>query len=241
MSCRSGVLPARPPRRESCASHTTLATTAAVGAVTQALHLIASAIVLVPCIFAARAVGTSVTLSAAITGQAAVLMTAGSAVFIAAYFVPAGSRLFERFPRVARALDAFRSAIRQLPRFPLAPLFWLVMTRVLQMGLIMWLARALGSPISLPGGLVAQAVLQIGASAFDFVPGQIGALEGVFRFFASSIGTTAISAVAIALLLHVVQACWILVGAVLLARGQRKRAAETVPMAAPAFSLPERG
>ena len=33
-------------------------------------------------------------------------------------------------------------------------------------------------------------VLLIGASAGDFIPGQIGALEGAFSFFAAAIGTT---------------------------------------------------
>jgi hypothetical protein len=223
---------------------TSLSTTAAVGAVTQALHLIASAVVLVPCFLAARSAHASLALSAALGVQCGVLLAVGGAVFLAAYFVPASSKVFSRIPRLARALLGFRSSIRQLPRFPLASLSWLVLTRVLQVVLIAVLARALASPLSVAGAFVAQGVLQTGASAFDFVPGQIGALEGLFKFFAAALGTSPSNAVAIALLLHVVQACWVLVGAGILTLGSARRRAlgRPVPSSSvgPALALSDR-
>jgi len=65
-------------------------------------------------------------------------------------------------------------------------------------------------------------LLLIGASAGDVVPGQIGALEGAFSFLADAVGTTRRQGVAIALLIHLVQLAWVLVGFVVFALGRAK-------------------
>jgi hypothetical protein len=65
-------------------------------------------------------------------------------------------------------------------------------------------------------------LLLIGASAGDVVPGQIGALEGAFSFFADAVGTTRRQGVALALLIHLIQLAWVLVGFVVLALGRPK-------------------
>jgi hypothetical protein len=206
-------------------SHASLPKTAAVAAIAQALHLIASAIILVPAVFAARSTASSFGLSVTILGQCALLGAVGATLLLVAYFAPFGGSALRRLPKVAAAFEQFGAAMRQLPRFPLSALAWLVVNRALQVAIIAILLRAVGASGSLAGALVAEAVLLIGASAGDIIPGQIGALEGAFAFFAAAIGTTRQSGLAVALLIHLVQAAWVLVGFVALGLGRKKRPA----------------
>jgi len=207
------------------ASHAGLANTAAVAAVTQALHLMASAVILVPCVAAARSTSASLGLTAAIAGQCVLLGAAGAAILLAAYFAPCESRFLQRFPRVMNALGAFRGAIRSLPHFPTGALAWLVVGRLLQVMLLAVLTRAVGSAFSVAGPFVAQAVLLMGATVADVVPGQIGAFEAAFALFSSALGMSRANAVAVALLVHLVQALWTIVGfgAILIGRARLGR------------------
>jgi uncharacterized membrane protein YbhN (UPF0104 family) len=209
--------------------HAPLPKTAAAAAIAQALHLVASAIILVPAVFAARSMAASFGLSLTILGQCVVLGAVGATLLVVAYFVPFGSAAFRRLPKVGAALEQFGSAMRQLPRFPFSALAWLVVNRALQVAIIAVLLRAVGASTSLAGVLVAEAVLLIGASAGDIIPGQIGALEGAFAFFAASIGTTPESGLAVALLIHLVQAAWVLAGFVALGFGRATRPAVATP------------
>jgi uncharacterized membrane protein YbhN (UPF0104 family) len=204
-------------------SHASLPKTAAVATVAQALHLIASAIILVPAAIAARSSAASFGLSLTIVGQCLLLGGIGATLLLVAYFAPFAGSGFRRLPKVAAALEQFRSAMRQLPRFPTSALAWLVVNRALQVAIIAILMRAVGAPSSLAGALVGQAVLLIGASAGDFIPGQIGALEGAFAFFAGAIGTTPPNGIAVALLIHLVTSLWVLAGFVALGLGRTKR------------------
>jgi len=215
-------------------SHATLPKTAAVAAVVQALHLIASAIILLPCVVAARSAQGSVALSFVILGQCALLAASGSTLLLLAYFAPLGSLAFVRFPKIGAALEQFRSALRQLPGFPASALGWLVLNRTLQVVLIGILLHAVGSRWSLSSALVAQGVLLIGATAGDFVPGQIGALEGAFTVFAWAMGTTPRNGLAVALLIHLVQSLWVLGGFLALGVGR----ARTIPSRKSADVMP---
>src|SRR6266508_3382749 len=203
------------------APHAGLPKTAAVATIAQALHLIASAIILVPCVVAARHASASLALSLTIFGQCALLAAIGGVLLLVAYFAPRRIPWLKGIPKLAAALEAFRAAMRQLPSFPIAALGWLVLHRVLQVVLLAVLLRAVGSAFSLTGPLMAEAVSLIGASTFDFVPGQIGALEAAFGLFATVIGTTPANAVAVALLIHIVQSSWVLAGVAVLLLGRR--------------------
>jgi uncharacterized membrane protein YbhN (UPF0104 family) len=204
------------------ATHAGLANTAAVAAVTQALHLMASAVVLVPCVVAARSSSASLGLTAAIVGQCALLGAIGGAILLAAYFVPCDGRYLRRFPKIANGLGAFRTAMRSLPHFPIGALAWLTAGRFLQVALLAALAHAVGAAFSIAAPFVAQAVLLIGASVADVVPGQIGAYETAFALFSDAIRMSKVNAVAVALLVHLVQATWTVVGFGAIAGGRAK-------------------
>jgi uncharacterized membrane protein YbhN (UPF0104 family) len=205
------------------ATHAGLANTAAIAAVTQALHLMASAVILVPCVLAARSSSASLGLTVAIVGQCVLLGAIGGAILLGAYFAPCEGRFLRRFPKVMGALAAFRVAIRSLPHFPIRALAWLVVGRFSQVVLLAVLTRAVGAAFSVAGPFVAQAVLLMGASVADVVPGQIGAFEAAFALFAAAIGMSKANAVAVALLVHLVQVLWTVVGFGAIAVGRARR------------------
>src|SRR5262249_19672206 len=155
-------------------------------------------------------------------GQCVLLGAAGGAILLASYFFPTDSALLRRIPRVARALGDFRVAIRSLPTFPLSALGWLVLGRLSQVLLIAVLAHAVGAAFSVACPFIAQAVLLIGATVGDVIPGQIGAFEAAFSVSAAAMGLTRSNAVAVALLIHLVQAAWVVVGFGAVAPGRAK-------------------
>jgi uncharacterized membrane protein YbhN (UPF0104 family) len=201
-------------------SHAKLSETAAVAAVAQALHLVASAVILLPGFWAVRAAGGSSALSWAILGQCVLLAAIGSTLLVVARFVPLDRILAGRLPRLCAALERFRLAMGQLPRFPFSSLGWLVVNRALQVALIAVLLRAVGCAWSVSHPVVAESVLIVGGSAGDVIPGQLGAIEGAFCFFASAFGTTRPNGLAVALLIHLVQSLWVFAGFVTLGVGK---------------------
>jgi hypothetical protein len=222
-------------------AHAPLATTSAVATVSQALQLLASACILVPCIVAARSTHASLALSATLMGQTVVLAAIGGGLLLGAYFLPVHGGLAARVPKLGSALHHFRGALRRLPSFPLRALALLVVNRLLQVGLLAVLVQGIGVSFSLARPFVALAVVITGASAFDFVPGQVGALEGAFGLFSPALQLDGPSAIAVALLVHVVQFAWVFfgLGALIVARGWRGRSARantpnmaTLPLAA---------
>ncbi len=221
-----GRMAAEATKASVLARHAGMANTTAVAAVTQALHLIASALILVPCVVAARSASASFGLTAAIVGQGVVLGAAGGSILLAAYFAPCEGRLLRRFPKLMNALVAFRRAIRSLPRFPFAALGWLVAARLSQVVLLGVLTRAVGAGFTIAGPFVAQAVLLMGASVADVVPGQIGAFEATFALFCGAIGMSKANAVAVALLVHLVQVLWTVVGFGAIVVGRAVRTAQ---------------
>jgi uncharacterized membrane protein YbhN (UPF0104 family) len=201
-------------------SHAKLSETAAVGAVAQALHLVASAVILIPGFLVLKASGGSVGLSLAILGQCLLLAAIGGTIFIVARFVPLDRVVLRRLPKVSAALERFRLAMAELPRFPLSSLGWLVVNRALQVAIIGVLLRAVGAAWSVGHPVVAESVLIVGGSAGDVIPGQLGAIEGAFCFFANAFGTTKPNGLAVALLIHLVQSVWVFVGFVTLGIGR---------------------
>jgi uncharacterized membrane protein YbhN (UPF0104 family) len=218
-------------------SQAPLANTSAVATISQALNLIGSACILVPCIVAARAAHASFGLAATLLGQCAVLGATGLVLLAFAYFVPVRWRLLARVPRIAAGLEQFRAAMRALPSFPWAALGFIVVNRLLQVGLLALLVHAVGAEFSLARPFVAIAVLITGASALDFVPGQVGALEGAFTMFASAMQLSATAALALALLVHAIQFSWILVGAAMMLAGRRRSVPTTMKSQAPVSAM----
>jgi len=205
------------------ASHAAIANTSAVATVAQALNLLGSACILVPCILAARSTHTSFALSATLVGQTAILAALGGGLLLGARFLPLHGGPVSRIPKLSSALQQFRSSMRRLPSFPWPALGWLVFGRFLQIVLVGLLVQAVGASFLLARPFVALAVVITGASTFDFVPGQIGALEGAFALFAPAMQLGGPAAIAVALLVHLVQGSWVVFGVGTLIVGRSRR------------------
>jgi hypothetical protein len=64
-----------------------------------------------------------------------------------------------------------------------------------------------------PGeALLAQGVGLVGGAVGDFVPGQLGATDGAFALAAPTLGLALADGIAIAVMLHAVQAIWAVIG-----------------------------
>src|SRR5262249_3564889 len=110
------------------------------------------------------------------------------------------------------SLEDLQRALRSLPRLPLEPLGWLVANRVLQVTELGVAMAAVGihAPPSL--AFIAEALVILGASAGDLVPGQIGATEAALAAAAPWLGGDRAAIIVVALLLHLAQTCWVVVG-----------------------------
>jgi uncharacterized membrane protein YbhN (UPF0104 family) len=188
---------------------TTVANAAAVATTSQGLHLLASAFVL---LFSSLAALASL-----------------HEVLGVSRMAPAEGKWFARLPRFGAGLQAFRRALHALPAVPAAPFAWILASRLLQIGSIATLAHAIGFRAGPIAAFMGEGILLTGASMGDFVPGQIGAVEGAFAIFASQLGTSKANAIALALLLHLVQTFWVIAGVFVLGYDVDKRPASRAP------------
>jgi uncharacterized membrane protein YbhN (UPF0104 family) len=207
---------------------TTVANAAAVATTSQGLHLLASAFVLLFSSLAALA-SLHEGLASALALQAAILAGAGMTVLGVSRMAPAEGKWFARLPRFGAGLQAFRRALHALPAVPAAPFAWILASRLLQIGSIATLAHAIGFRAGPIAAFMGEGILLTGASMGDFVPGQIGAVEGAFAIFASQLGTSKANAIALALLLHLVQTFWVIAGVFVLGYDVDKRPASRAP------------
>ncbi|HUB07036.1 MAG TPA: hypothetical protein VMB50_08545, partial [Myxococcales bacterium] len=93
------------------------------------------------------------------------------------------------------------------------------------------LVAAVGGALSPVAGLVAEGTHLVGAAVGDLIPAQLGTAEANFAVFAHALSIDAAGAVAIALLAHLAQLVWVMVG---LAAILLFKPAETVDGSAPA-------
>jgi hypothetical protein len=76
------------------------------------------------------------------------------------------------------------------------------------------LVVAVGGPISVLAALCSEGIHLVGASVGDLIPGQIGATEGSYTLFAKVLGMVPADAVTIAMVAHLAQLTWVVIGLV---------------------------
>lgn len=189
-----------------------VAEAAAIGIANQSMSLLGSAIVAIPCLVASLWMTGKGVVSAGILGFA--LFTAGAFTFIqlACRLKHVGGFLGRRFARIREATVTFQDAARDIPLFPPGAVAATVANRAIGVGEYALILFAIGRRHGLGEALLAQGVSSIGGAIGDFIPGQIGATDGAFALAAPALGMTAADGIAAAVMLHVAQILWALVG-----------------------------
>lgn len=128
-------------------------------------------------------------------------------MLIMTHNVALGSTLLRRFPRFAESARTFDQAIKSPREDYVAGTGYCVLARVSELLQYIVVLVALSVPLSLVKALLANGIHVVGSTAGEFIPGQIGTVEGSYLYFASALGLAELPAraVSIALLVRVAQ------------------------------------
>jgi hypothetical protein len=117
-----------------------------------------------------------------------VTLTGGGVILIVSRKLRVGRFLGKRIRRMVHVAEDLDGALR-VPRSVLAKAlavnFVGRISQTIQYGLAL---VAVGGAFSVGGALLAQGVHLVGAFAGDFIPNQVGVVEGTYRVFAGALG-----------------------------------------------------
>jgi uncharacterized membrane protein YbhN (UPF0104 family) len=185
---------------------------AAVAAGNQASVMLSSVVAMMPCLAAALWLTGASPLSGSFAALAAVVFAAFAAFQLACRRSKLGGTLLRRFTRCEQATEAFQEALERIPVVPRVATLAALAGRAVGALEIAVLLFALGGRHGVGATLLAQGVSLIGGSVGDFVPGQLGAMDGAFALAAPSLGLAVVDGIALSVILHCVQAAWAVVG-----------------------------
>ena len=178
----------------------------------QGVALLANAATSVLCAAALlSALGPSSLLTLAIAGNFVVTAALGSAALLLG-----GNARVARWIGRQVAPDQLDDA--QASRgLPLSAIGWEFTGRMVQVAQNAVLVVAVGGALGLTPALGSEAVHLVGVAVGELVPAQLGFTEANYTLSAAALGLPAASAVAIALLAHLAQLCWVVVGSIVAA------------------------
>lgn len=205
---------------------------AATATINQALVLFAAFLISIPCFVVAALVWGAGGLTVAIGVQAATALGLGIFIQLGTRQAFVG-RLLGRFSkRAGAAVGSYQTAVVEMSFLPIPPLGAAFASRLAQLVQLAILAWAVGGQVSIASAFIAMGVQLVGSAAGDIVPAQIGALDASFAIASSSLGVDIAHALAIPIVMHVVQLTWAVVGAVLPQRPRPKpqRETSTIPL-----------
>ncbi|WP_437290082.1 lysylphosphatidylglycerol synthase domain-containing protein [Sorangium sp. So ce406] len=186
---------------------------AAIATANQSLALLsASPLSLLAALALWRLGGGASPLALGVLAHAALLAASGLGVAYAARQRAAFAWFARRFARAGHATAAFQEAVRERPPVPARPFAAHVASRALQAAQYAVLLAAVGAEGGPVRALAAYGVGAAGTAAGDLIPAQIGATDGAFALAAPLFGLTASSAIAISVLVHLLQATFALAG-----------------------------
>ncbi|MBW2464090.1 MAG: flippase-like domain-containing protein [Deltaproteobacteria bacterium] len=174
----------------------------------QALSLLANSLITIPCLIAIGSIcGWDHALTWLMALNGFVTFVGGTVILALSRKLRIGRFLGKRIRKMVHVADDLDGALR-VPRSRLikavAVLFVGRISQTIQYGIAL---LAVGGLFTGGGALLAQGVHLVGAFAGDFIPNQVGVVEGTYRVFASTLGFAddPAKAVSIALLARISQ------------------------------------
>ncbi len=178
----------------------------------QSLALVAGALITVPCALSAFILTGGSVLTYAIAGQGVGVLVLGLGLRVASRNQRIGRAFAKRSRKLETAADEFQKTTREGVLVPKKPLLALATGRACQIAQYAVLATAVGGLVTPTRVLLAQGVNMVGLAVGVLVPGQVGATDGAFAFSSEALAMTQAQALAVAMLVHVLQVIGIVVG-----------------------------
>jgi Lysylphosphatidylglycerol synthase TM region len=185
---------------------------AAVAAANQATSLLGGILGGFACLVAALAMTGASPLSGAVGGFVAVTVAGFAGVQMACRGKALTGAILRRFTGRESASQAFHEALGRIPIVPRGATAAHAVNRlvvVVELGILL---AVLGGRHGPGEALLAQGVNLVAGTVGDVVPGQLGATDGAFALAAPTLGLRLADGVAIAVMLHAVQAMWAVIG-----------------------------
>ncbi len=216
----NGLLPAgravaEATRASLLAKYVGKGTAAAAAARMQGVVMVAHGVMsIVATIAAVIAVGWT-WLPLAIGINAVVVLVMGAVVLFATSRSRIGAWIGRRFSRAQQFGSELDAAFAREPGIPMRAIGWELAGRAVEVAQKAVLIAAIGGVVGIIPALTVEGIHLLGAAIGDLVPAQLGVQEGNFTLASSLIGLPASGAVSIALLAHLSQLAWVLVGSLL--------------------------
>lgn len=185
---------------------------AGIVVVQHSMTLLALAAISVPCAIAAWVLGAPV-IALAVAAHAALCVVGMVGMILAARHAKIPAFAAKWFVHAPDALETFRETVRGMPWFPPGAFGAKLLNRAVQAVQYVILLVAVGGGFSAIRGFHADGVNLVGSALGEFMPAQVGAMDGSFAYAATSLGVTVAMAMAIATLARLTQLSWSAVGA----------------------------
>ena len=178
----------------------------------QAAVLVAGGVISIPAAIAAALTDGPRWLWIAISIHGVVALALGGSLLGVARRWRIGAWLGRRFARAKEFGAELDVALSTEPPLPVRAIAWEVGGRCFQVVQNAVLIACVGGAVGLVSSLSSEGIHLVGAAVGDLVPAQLGVQEGNFTLSAHALGLSGAGAVAIALLAHLSQLAWVLVG-----------------------------
>jgi hypothetical protein len=158
-----------------------------------------------------RTVGTSPIGVGALTNSILAL-GAGLLILLGGRVSRLGHHMGRLWPRIEAFGKGFDEHFSLSQALPIRAVLWETFGRVLQVVQYVVMVGAVGGTFGLRPALIAEGIHLTATTAGDLIPAQLGATEANFALCAHTLALPVASAVAIALMAHLVQLFWVLAG-----------------------------
>lgn len=191
--------------------------------VQHSMNMLALTVISVPCAIASYAIVGASLITFAIVAHLALCLVGAFALQIAARRAVVPRMAAKWFVHSPGAVTTFRDTVRSLPWIAPRTLAGKVFNRALQVVQFGIVLHAIGTDTSSARALLADGVNLVGSALGEFMPAQVGAIDGSFALAAKALVITVAMAMALANLARIVQLIWSAVGALVpvIARGDQ--------------------